>query len=107
MIGIKGTEMPKRCAKCKACINKKTNDYGSYGECLLQKNKQVNCLVWRRDEKCPLVEIITCKDCKYWQKIKDHHGRCTLFDEVWKGSSLVPIEHGTNEGFYCQMGERS
>lgn len=56
MIVIKGMEMPKRCAKCKFCINQKTNDYGSFGECLLQENKKVNCLVWSRDDNCPLVD---------------------------------------------------
>ena len=57
MIAIKGMDMPKRCTKCKFCINQKTNDYGSFGECSLQKRKKVNCLVWSRDEKCPLKQV--------------------------------------------------
>lgn len=69
MIAIKDMQMPKRCAKCRFCTNKKTNDYGSFGECLLQDNKKVNRnsvnnLVWSRDSDCPLVEIVTCKECK-------------------------------------------
>lgn len=55
MIQIKDMEMPKRCAECKICVNKKTNDYGIYGKCLLQ-NKKVDCLLWSRDTSCPLVE---------------------------------------------------
>lgn len=65
MIAIKGMDNPKRCEECKFCLRQKANDYGSFGECLLQKNKRVNCLVWSRDDNCPLVEVITCKDCKY------------------------------------------
>ncbi len=57
MIAIKGMDIPIRCENCKFCINQRTNDYGSWGECLLQKNKRVNCLVWRRDDDCPLISI--------------------------------------------------
>lgn len=57
MIAIKGMEMPKRCAECKFCIEQKTNDYGSFGECLLQNNKKVNCLVWSRDNNCLIINI--------------------------------------------------
>ena len=55
MIAIKGIEMPKKCTECKICVNQKTNDYGSFGKCLLQ-NKEVDCLVWSRDKNCPLTE---------------------------------------------------
>ena len=57
MIAINNIEMPKRCVECKFCIRQKTNDYGSFGTCLLQNNKEVNCLVWSRDANCPLTEI--------------------------------------------------
>lgn len=46
-------------------------------------------------------QIGTCKDCKHWQKLSGYHGRCTHFDKVWRGNSLIPLEHGTNEEFYC------
>ena len=55
MIAIKDMDMPKRCAECKICVNQKTNDYGTYGKCLLQ-NKSVDCLVWSRDANCTLEE---------------------------------------------------
>lgn len=89
MIVIKGMKMPKRCAKCKFCINQKTNDYGSFGECLLQENKKVNCLVWSRDDNCPLVEIVTCKDCKY-----NYENSCD-FDGF-----------GIDDEYFCAKGER-
>ena len=102
MIAIKGMEMPERCEKCKFCINERTNDYGSFGECLLQKNKKVNCLVWRRDDSCPLVEIVTCKDCKYW---KDSDG---VYRRGWGVESKCPINtKEVYEGhFYCKDGIR-
>ena len=64
MVMIKEMNIPNRCAKCKFCLRQGTNDYGSFGKCLLQKNKRVNCLAWNRDDNCPLVEVGTCKDCK-------------------------------------------
>ena len=60
MIAIKEMNIPNRCAKCKFCLRQGTN-----GKCLLQKNKRVNYLAWNRDDDCPLVEVVTCKDCKY------------------------------------------
>ena len=75
MVMIKEMSIPKRCKECKFCLRQRTNEYGSFGECLLQKDKKVNCLAWSRDDKncliwsrddnCPLVEVVTCKDCKY------------------------------------------
>lgn len=58
MIAIKGMKMPEKCGKCKFCVNQKINDYGYFGECLLQENKKVNCLVWSRDDNCTLINII-------------------------------------------------
>lgn len=55
MIQIRDMEMPKRCAECKFCVKQKSNDYGSFGECMLQ-DKSVDCLVWSRDTNCPLTE---------------------------------------------------
>ena len=96
MIAIKDMEMPKKCSECGFCINQKTNDYGSFGECSLQSRKEVNCLVWSRDSDCPLVEIVTCKDCK-------HNGtsrcKCSLCD----GEVYMSYNH---PDFYCADGER-
>lgn len=89
MIAIKGMKVPERCAKCKFCINERTNDYGSFGECLLQKHRTVNCLVWNRDDNCPLVEIVTCKDCKY-----NYENSCD-FDGF-----------GIDDNYFCAKGER-
>ena len=66
MVAIKEMGIPQRCEECKFCLRQRTNDYDSFGEYLLQKNKRVNCLAWSKDNNCPLIEVITCKDCKYW-----------------------------------------
>ena len=47
-------KMPKRCDECSFCIKQKTNDFGSYGKCLVLTNKSVDCLMWKRDSDCPL-----------------------------------------------------
>ena len=48
MIAIKEMNMPERCEECKFCLRQKTNDYGSFGKCLLQKDKRVNCLARKK-----------------------------------------------------------
>ena len=102
MIAIKDMEMPKKCSECGFCINQKTNDYGSFGECSLQSRKEVNCLVWSRDSDCPLVEIVTCKDCKQW---KDSDGvyRRGLGAE---SKCHINIKKVFDGNFYCADGER-
>jgi hypothetical protein len=87
-------EMPTKCSQCGFCINQKTNDYGSFGECSLQDRKTVDCLVWSRDSDCPLMEIVTCKDCKYWHD----DGIVTTCDRN--------IGNGFPQDHYCADAER-
>ena len=55
-----------------------------------------------RPKNCPLVEIVTCKDCKHW---KDSDG---VFHRGIGAESKCPIN--TKEvfegNFYCALGER-
>lgn len=100
MVVIKGLKMPNRCEECKFCLRQGANDYGSFGECLLQKNKRVNCLALSRDDDCPLIEIVTCKDCKYWDK-----------EEGYCKSSFTTIEWAdyiicTDADSFCENGRR-
>ena len=88
MVAIKGMKIPNRCKECTFCLLYEPNDYGSFGECLLQKNKKVNCLVWNRDDNCPLVEVVTCKDCKY-----NDENVCTIDD------------CGIADNYFCAYGE--
>jgi hypothetical protein len=57
MVAIKDMKMPIRCAECKFCIRQKSNDYGSYGQCMVQNCETVNTLNWSLPPSCPLVEI--------------------------------------------------
>ena len=85
MIAIKGMEeLPKNCAECSLV----TDDMFGDATCVLLYDE------WKdnknhRAENCPLVEIITCKDCKWWTK-----GMCLKW--------LI----STDENFYCKDGER-
>ena len=82
MIAIKGMEMPKRCFQCDFY----SNEYG----CKLKFTEECNPSVEKPDD-CPLVEIVTCKDCKYYRNSLEH---C----KQWCMS--------TTDDFYCGFAER-
>lgn len=69
MIAIKNMKnIPNRCAECGLksggyCYHKKPPYNLSEFELLNEKSKD-----------CPLVEIVTCKDCKYYFIDEDGHG---------------------------------
>jgi hypothetical protein len=94
MIAVKGMEMPKSCALCErfegAC---KYTDFGDYQT--------------KRNPSCPLVEIVTCKDCRYWHDdgitticLQSSHpsALCYTFDKS--------IGHGFPKDHFCADGER-
>lgn len=56
MIGL-NINMPCRCENCPCAIQKKNNDFGYIGKCILQENKTVNLLNSVRPKECPLVEL--------------------------------------------------
>lgn len=57
MVAIKDMEMPKNCSECPF----KANDYVcGLLDCAFSCNK-----FKERNYNCPLVEIVTCKNCKY------------------------------------------
>ena len=96
-------EIPQRCEECKFCLRQRANGYGSFGKCLLQKNKRVNCLAWNRDDNCPLVEVITCKDCKHWNKKEEY---CKYLSNTmgWAEDECYMVCTGAD--FFCEDGER-
>lgn len=67
MVAIKGMEMPSDCMGCMFCNHIKNDDYGShYGDCaILGDGERMNLLLHQKHSYCPLVEIVTCKDCKH------------------------------------------
>jgi len=96
MIAIKGMEeLPKNCAECSLV----TDDMFGDATCVLL------CDEWKdnknhRAENCPLVEIITCKDCKHKVFLaSDNEGNVKyMCDKHCKNI--------TNEDYFCADGER-
>lgn len=92
MIAI-NIEMPKSCFQCDFY----SNEYG----CKLKFTEECNPSVEKPDD-CPLVEIITCKDCKHW---KDSDG---VYRRGIGAESKCPIniKEVFDGNFYCANGER-
>lgn len=85
MVTIKDMEMPKSCAECGM---KKRCEYGIAGG-------------WRENRRvydCPLVEIITCKDCKHFYCIAE----CPSIKVCGLHNGAMRI----SEKFYCADAER-
>lgn len=93
MVIIKNMEMPK---SCEVCDFRKSDPYS--GEVYCSKAIGSNTIIYKKErlENCPLVEIITCKDCK-------HNGtmycKCFMCD----GNEYMSYH---NPNFYCANGER-
>ena len=80
MIAIKGMEeMPANCFDC--CL--------TASECPVSMFRKD-----RRADGCPLVEIVTCKNCKYWHD----DGIMTTCDKT--------IGNGFPKDYYCADGKR-
>lgn len=96
MIAI-NIEMPKRCFDCDFY----SNEYG----CKLKFTEECNPSI-ERAKDCPLVEIITCKDCKHRDKVhpswlsnkKNEVYFCTLQSDEY----CYEVE----DDHYCADGER-
>ena len=85
MIAIKGMEMPTSCKEC--MLNNVDSPW--FGLCRTTGNNVIEYKDSRHPD-CPLVDIVTCKDCKYWN----------TNDEYCKY-----INNFTNKDFYCAGGE--
>ena len=70
MIAIKEMKMPNSCSECNL-TTRKTQNY----VCSINL-KDIDCTETKRPNDCPLVEIVTCKDCKYYRE-DDDTGHCT------------------------------
>ena len=83
---IKGMDMPQSCRKCKFCVD--LNDY-PFKMCFLTETE----LPLDADnlDNCPLIEIVTCKECKYAEYCEKAIHR--------HGITFNPID-------FCSYGER-
>ena len=85
--------MPQNCSECSF----KANDYVcGLLDCAFSCNHFTE-----RNYNCPLVEIVTCKDCKHWDKCSVPR----VPDE--KEYHYCPMEDfNTAEDYFCAYGER-
>lgn len=83
MIVIKGMKMPKKCVECPMYQQSGINVYCGADYVGIDN-------VYKRNN-CPLVEIVTCKDCKHWDTEDTH---------------CMHINNFTDKDFYCADGER-
>lgn len=72
MIAIKGMEMPSCCLDCEFFSN-----YSDAKLCDFTL-EEINESEYGRAEHCPLVEIVTCKECKYARQSEDNDRYCYL-----------------------------
>jgi hypothetical protein len=73
MIAIKGMEMPTSCKEC--MLNNVDSPW--FGLCRTTGNNVIEYKDSRHPD-CPLVEIITCKECKYARQSEDNDRYCYL-----------------------------
>lgn len=66
MIAIKGMEIPKSCSECKLCVEDKYADMTCVLLC--EEWEETDYNENHRDERCPLVEIVNCKECANYDK---------------------------------------
>jgi hypothetical protein len=86
MVAIKDMEMPKYCNDCEFC-------HDSFGYCNLA-SEYIPGHSFFKDENekpdfCPLVEIVTCKDCTH-----NRNGICQIHSKF------------VANNFYCKDGKR-
>ena len=86
-------EIPSCCARC---------PFDIFDKCLLTKNIICGDRLLKGTEgrlsDCPLVEIVTCKDCRFKHKTSDFHEteyRCRKY-----------LQAEINGDFYCCGGRR-
>lgn len=95
MIAIKGMKIPKSCIGCGI----RSGVFCYYKKTPFELN-EVDMLD-ERPSDCPLVEIVTCKECKYYRNKEDKYSYCT------KRLNVDSITDRYREpDYYCANGER-
>ena len=95
MIAIKDMELPKGCLLCPFI------DKDGWYSCDIKPMARTVIEYDKRAKDCPLVEIVTCKDCENWEKDLSPQTKTN------KEYHFCPmIDMYTDEGFYCKDGKR-
>ena len=100
MVAIKDMEMPKSCGVCPRITTCSTylNQYVKYPSTRYSYGQD------KRPNNCPLVEIVTCKDCKHQEDIL-----VALYKDCTKKVlHICKKKHGmgVSEEWYCRDGKR-
>ena len=81
---IKGMDMPKCCEVC---------EFNSHAElCFFLGDVDESIINGSIDLRCPLIEIIECKDCKH-------------YNPMTKGCKRNPSVEGWEKNDFCSYGE--
>ena len=106
MVAIKEMEMQTDCKKCPFMAIDGTDELRSPMMCVAlwaTKHEIKHCVEGRILDDCPLVEVITCKDCKYWNK-KEEYCKHLSSTMGWEEDECYTV--CTGEDFFCADGER-
>lgn len=103
MIAIKDMEMPKSCAECDF---RKSDPYS--GEVYCSKAIGSNTIIYEKErlKNCPLVEIVTCQDCKYCEEVHYEDEGEPPYVKLKCNSTRNTRFYRVEEDFYCGDGER-
>jgi hypothetical protein len=103
MVAIKDMEMPKYCNDCEFC-------HDSFGYCNLA-SEYIPGHSFFKDENekpdfCPLVEIVTCKDCKHREKVHPdwkHDKKAKVYFCTLQSDEYC---YEVKDDYFCKDGER-
>ena len=106
MVAIKGMETQTDCKKCPFMAMDDTDELISPMICIAlwaTKYEIRHCTEGRILDDCPLVEIITCKDCRYLDK-EEKYCKYLANTTGWFESGCDAVYTGAD--FYCKDAER-
>ena len=106
MVAIKGMEMQTDCKKCPFMATDGTDELRSPMMCVAlwaTKHEIKHCVEGKILDDCPLVEVVTCKDCKYWNK-KEEYCKQLSSTMGWVEDECYTVCTGAD--FFCADGER-
>lgn len=105
MVIMKGMETQTDCKKCPFMATDGTNEdeLNHPMMCIalwITKHETKHCVSGTILDDCPLIEIVTCKDCKYWDK---ENGYCKpSFHTIGRVDYILY----TSADFFCENGKR-
>jgi len=99
MVAIKDMEMPKSCRECRLTYPRWDFNIGcKVCNAIIGRHEEYGEYKTKRHPDCPLVEIITCKDCSHYTEYKALDG--ITYVGCYKGHSNLSPD------FYCADAER-